>query len=150
VPLEAAFRRDQNPPAAAVGSERPPDNFLGKAEAVGGCRVDHVDAMIDRGLDRAKSAAHIAAAPHPAAYRPGAQSDPRSDDIGAADFNRLHLALAVGRTWRRSIRPDQVFPSGFIVTHAFAPSRCPPARRRPTSNVASARDPSVAVGLNLV
>ena len=42
VPLEAAFRRDEDAPAAPVGSECPPDDLLGKAEAVGRRSVDQI------------------------------------------------------------------------------------------------------------
>jgi len=73
--------------------QRLADDFLGAAEAVDRRRIDDGDALIEGGADRVDRFRLFAAAPHPAAYGPGAEGDARDFERGAGDPGELHAEV---------------------------------------------------------
>ena len=80
VPAEPGLGGDDGALALAVLRQRPADDLLGAAEAVHRRGVDQRDAVIERRMNGADRVRLVAAAPHPAADRPGAEPDARHGD----------------------------------------------------------------------
>ena len=92
-PLQADFGGDDRARAQSGRRQRLADDFLGAAESVDRRGVDDGDALIQRGADRLDRFLLVAAAPHPAAYGPGADGDARDFDRGAGDPGEWHVGV---------------------------------------------------------
>ncbi len=90
VPDQPAFG-DQHHLVAPPG-DGAADHLLGPAEPVGRRRVDQRDAGVERGADRLDRCGIVAAAPHPAAHRPGAEAERAGRYSARADVTiELHV-----------------------------------------------------------
>src|SRR5882757_469150 len=76
-PFKAGLGGDKHARAQPTLGECLPNDFLGATESVSRRRVDDIDAMLDAGSDRGNRFRLIGSTPHPAADRPGADSDAR-------------------------------------------------------------------------
>ncbi len=73
-PVEPRLGGDHGLSAPAAGQSLA-DDFLGLAEAIDRRGVDHVDAAVERLVNRFDGLGLVAAAPHPSSDRPGAKGD---------------------------------------------------------------------------
>jgi len=92
IPEQAALRGDVRPVLRL--SQRLTDQLFRMAKAIGGSRVDPVDASIDRRQDRAQGFFIVLRAPAElprTAHRPRAQADGGQRHIGIAQFAFLHV-----------------------------------------------------------
>ncbi len=96
LPVEPDLGGDVDALAPVAVRQRLADDFLGTAESVDGRGIDQIDAAIERGVDGADGVALVAAAPHPAADRPGAECDARSANGRSGNIDEFHVRV-VGR-----------------------------------------------------
>ena len=78
---------------SAAALKRLTDQFLGTAEAIDRRGVDEIDAVVERGVNRADRVAFLRAAPQPSADGPGAKSDARGIEGQAGDLDVFHVVL---------------------------------------------------------
>ena len=69
------------------------DQFLGTAEAIDRRGVDEIDAVVERGVNRADRVAFLRAAPQPSADGPGAKADARGIEGQAGDLHMFHIVV---------------------------------------------------------
>src|SRR2546425_4080376 len=92
MPRETGLGGDQHALAPAVLGDGPADQLLGSAEAISRRGVDQRDAHIECRADRLDGLGLVAATPHPATDRPGAEPDARARHPDAPDQLLLHRA----------------------------------------------------------
>ena len=75
LPLEPHLCCDHDVRAQPRVGKRVADDFFGAAKTIGGCGVDQGDAAFNGGADCLDRLLLVSAAPHPAADRPGAETN---------------------------------------------------------------------------
>src|SRR5260221_365318 len=86
-PVEAYFCGEDGAISEAVLAQSFSHNLLGASLSVDRCGIEQIDAVVESGMDSANRFLLVRAAPHPAANGPGAERDPRRDEISALDID---------------------------------------------------------------